>query len=64
LIAKVAGLERIKEIAKARGSDSKLILQKIPVTKALDIKQNTYVDEHYPEDAWYRKRDENTSEKY
>ena len=31
--------ERIKEIAKARGLDSKQILQRILVTKALDIKQ-------------------------
>jgi DNA repair protein RadA len=31
--------ERIKEIAKARGFDSKQILQRILVTKALDIKQ-------------------------
>jgi len=32
--------ERIKEIAKARGFDSKQILQKILVTKALDSKQH------------------------
>src|SRR5215469_3854416 len=31
--------ERIKEIASARGLDSKQILQRILVTKALDIKQ-------------------------
>src|SRR5215469_16380454 len=31
--------ERIQEIAKARGFDSKYILQRILVTKALDIKQ-------------------------
>jgi DNA repair protein RadA len=31
--------ERIKEIANARGFDSKQILQRILVTKALDIKQ-------------------------
>jgi len=31
--------ERIKEIARTRGFDSKQILQRIIVTKALDIKQ-------------------------